>query len=87
MYLICQADKSTSLKYQVTLWFGAHVCHHPDKLGGHRHCGSGDIFLICNMISEEHVTKGLCDFMDRSPLVSHHRAKINGHTHRGTRNF
>ena len=44
------------------------VCHHPIKFGGHKHCGSEDITaLLCHVISQDHVIKGSCDFMCRSP--------------------
>ena len=44
------------------------VCHNPAKFGGHKHCGSRSImFLVCHVISQDHVIKGLCDFMDKSP--------------------
>ena len=33
------------------------------KFGGLRHCGSGDIMVLgCHVISQNHVTLGLCDF-------------------------
>ena len=35
------------------------------------------------MISQEHVTKGQCNFMARSPS-SYHPAKFGGHKHSGT---
>ena len=42
--------------------------HHPAKFSGHRHCGSGDItVLVCHMTLHDHVVKGLCDLMGRSP--------------------
>ena len=34
--------------------------------GGQRPCGAGDMFLICQMISQDHVIKRLCDFMSVS---------------------
>ena len=34
--------------------------HHPVKFGGHRHCSGRDIMdLVCHMIYQDHVTKGL----------------------------
>ena len=54
------------------------VCHHPAKFDGHRHCGSGSMFIICFVNSQDHVTKGLCDFMDGS-LPCHHHVKFRGH--------
>ena len=46
-----------------------HVGHHDAKFGGFRYCGRGDkMFLICYMISKDHVFKGLPDFVGRTPL-------------------
>ena len=42
------------------------VCNHPARIGGHRHCGSGDMLLIYHMTSRDHVFKGLCDFKGES---------------------
>ena len=45
------------------------VSSHSAKFGGHRHCGSGDIFiLVCRIILQYHLIKGLCGFMVRVPL-------------------
>ena len=44
------------------------VSYHPAKFGGHKHCGSGDMFLNCHVILQECVTQEPCDFLDRSPL-------------------
>ena len=42
--------------------------HHSTKFGSYRHFGSGDIvILVCQVISEDHVIEGSCDFMSRSP--------------------
>ena len=35
------------------------VCHHPDKLGDHGHCESGNMSLIYHMTSRD-MLKGLC---------------------------
>ena len=44
------------------------MSHHSNKFGGHRHCGIGDItILVCHVISQDHVIKGLCPFIDSSP--------------------
>ena len=42
------------------------VCHHPAKFGGHRYCGSRDMFLVCHKISQDHTIKGLCDYINRN---------------------
>ena len=36
-------------------------------VGDHRHCISGDMFLVCHVISEDHVVKRSCDFMGGTP--------------------
>ena len=33
--------------------------YHPSRFGGHRHCGSGDMILVCHVILQDHVIKGL----------------------------
>ena len=44
------------------------VSHHPTKVDGHKHCGSGDIMvLICLLISQDIVVKWLCDIIGSSP--------------------
>ena len=43
------------------------VSHHPTKFVGHRHCDSGDIMvLVSHVISQDHVTKWLCDVIGMS---------------------
>ena len=34
--------------------------HHPVKFAGHRHCCSEDMFLVCHVISKDHVIIGSC---------------------------
>ena len=47
----------------------------PYQVGSHRHCGSGDIILVCHMILNNHMVKESCEFME--PIkVSHHPAKF-----------
>ena len=44
------------------------VIHHNAKFGGLKHCGIGDIkFLICQVISRDHMIKGPSYFIVRSP--------------------
>ena len=39
-------------------WEPLMMNHHATKIGGHRHCGSGDIMiLVCHMILQDHVIK------------------------------
>ena len=40
------------------------VNHHLVKFGGHRHCGSGYVF-ICHVISSDHATKGYSNITGR----------------------
>ena len=44
------------------------MSYHPAKFGGHRHCDSWDIMVLtCHVMSQDHVIKGLCDFMGSVP--------------------
>ena len=44
------------------------VSHQPAKFGGDRHVGSEDIMVLVSLvILEEHVIKGSCDLMCKSP--------------------
>lgn len=36
------------------------------NFGDSRHCSSGNMILICRVISREQIFKGLCDFMGRN---------------------
>ena len=47
-------------------WEFLAVRHHPDKSFDHKHCESGDMFLICQVTSREHMFKELCEFMGGS---------------------
>ena len=45
------------------------LCHHPDKFGDHRHCDTGDaMFLMCHVISCDHMFTGLYKVMSGSPV-------------------
>ena len=46
--------KSPSVKSQLS--------HNHSKFGGDGHCGSRDRALVCYVILQDHVIKGLCDF-------------------------
>ena len=42
--------------------------------------------LVCDVISQDHVIKGSCDFCGWEPLkVSHHPTKFGSHSHCGRR--
>ena len=43
------------------------VSYYLAKFGGHRYSGSGDMVLVCHVISKNHVPKGSRNFMDGSP--------------------
>ena len=61
--------KGNIMSSRVTLWVGAPIVrsHHPAKFGGQRHCGSRyKMVLVCHVILQDHVIKGLCDFMGSS---------------------
>ena len=51
-----------------------YVCSHPVRFSSHKHCGSGDNFLIYNMTSRDHVFNGL-NFL----ILCHHFAIFCGH--------
>ena len=36
--------------------------------GGDKHCGNRDMFLICHVISRDHVVQESCDSIDKSPV-------------------
>ena len=64
----------------MTLQVGA---YHPVKFGGQKHSDGGDILvLVCHVILQDHVIKGLRDFMGtlwhaQEPIkVSYHPAKL-----------
>ena len=43
------------------------VNYHPAMFGGHKHCGSEDMILVCHMILQDHEIKGSSDYMGKSP--------------------
>ena len=44
------------------------ICHQPAKSGGHRYHGSGDIMtLVCHVILQDHITKGMMNFKGGNP--------------------
>ena len=51
---------------QIYDWEFYGVCYHFDKFCGHRHCDGGDMFLIYQVNSCDHMFKGLCEFMGES---------------------
>ena len=52
-------------------WEFLAVCHHSDKSCDHKHCFSGDIFLICRVTSREHMFKELCELWMGAPDLRH----------------
>ena len=57
------------------------VSHHSAQLGGSRHCGSeGVIFLICHVISSDHVSKESL-YGWKCLIISHHSVQFCGHRH------
>ena len=51
------------------------------KFQGHKQSGSGIMISICHVISQNHVIKGLCDFIGGSPKVGYHPANFGSHRH------
>ena len=44
------------------------ISYRPTRFCGHRHCGSDNIMVLaCHVILQDHVIKGSCDFIGRSP--------------------
>ena len=44
--------------------------------------------LACHVILQDHVIKGLCDFMGSQPIkLSYHPAKFGGHRYYGCRDI
>ena len=44
------------------------VRHHPNRFGGHKHCGIGDIMVVvCYVTLQNHKIKALYEFMAKSP--------------------
>ena len=62
------------------------LSHHPATFYDHRHCGSGDIFLVCHVISQKHVAIWSFDFMGKRVRASHHPDKFFGHRYCGSGN-
>ena len=42
------------------------VSHYPAKFATHRHCGSGDMFLVFHVNLQDHFIIDLWDFTDGS---------------------
>ena len=65
---------------QICLWELFTLYHHTGKSCDHKHCDSGDKFLICSVISREDMSKGLCELIGRTPLlVNHHITMFGSH--------
>ena len=59
-------------RYQRLMWlYGQEpmkISYHPAKFCSHRNSDSGDIVaLVCHVISQDHVIKESCDFIDSIP--------------------
>ena len=47
MFLVCHVILRDHVIKKFFLWLGApHTSHQLAKFGGHRHCGSGNMFLV-----------------------------------------
>ena len=79
--LICQM---TSQKHAFKVSCHVMVSHYPVKFGGHRHCGRRDMFLICHMISQDHMTQQPRDYSQEPFSVSHHPVRFGGHRYCGS---
>ena len=70
MLLVCHMIVSLSRDQKVMLLYGwqpPFVSHRPARFCANKHCGSGDMFLIWHVISQDHMTQELWDFIGRSP--------------------
>ena len=48
-------------------WKPLIVTHHRIKFNSHKPCGSSDIkYIICDVILQDHVIKGSCDYIEGS---------------------
>ena len=56
-------DWSIKWRYE---WKLLIVCQHPAKFGGHRHRDSGEMLLICHVVSQGHGIKGPRNIMSGS---------------------
>ena len=61
---------------RVYWWEHLVVCHHPDKSCDHKHCDSGDMFLVCHVASRKHA---IWIYGWKFPTMSHHLAVFGGH--------
>ena len=61
--------KNLWLKGHVTCVRAGHTKSHDLAMfNGHKHCGSGDVMiLVCSQILQDHVTKGLGNFVGIKP--------------------
>ena len=60
-------DLARPKQYLTFMYKPLKVSQYSAKFSGYRHCGSGDIMvLVCQIISQDHVIKGSCNFMGRS---------------------
>ena len=59
------------------------MCLYSTKVSGHKHSGSRDIIIfVCHVTLQDHVIRGLCNFMVRSPSkTSYHPTKFCSHRH------
>ena len=70
MYLICHVTSNDHLietSLRIYEWEPLVLCHYADKSCDHKHCDGRDNVFNLSRASREHLIKGLCEFMDRSP--------------------
>ena len=69
IFLVCQVIlQDNVIKFSLTyVKEPIKVSYRAAKLGSHRHCSSGDIIvLVCHLILQDHMAKGLSNFMGES---------------------
>ena len=65
-HVISQIHHHINGSMQICGWELLAVCHQPDKFGGHRHCDSGNVFLIFHVTLRDHTFKEFCEFAGES---------------------
>lgn len=69
MVLVCHVFSQDHIYYMAMRLYGKKsfkVSHHLAKCCGHRHCGSRDMFLVCQVNSQDCMIIWSCGFMGGS---------------------
>lgn len=63
-----QIDNQDAIGHVILCVEDPYVGHQPAKVGGHWHCGSGHMFLVCHTILKNVLIKGSWEFKGGIPL-------------------